>query len=143
MKKFSSTVFLDYCIKNKKSLTPTRLLIIKTLFKYDKPQSAYALHGEIKKKKPNINISTIYRVLEFWIKIGIIHKITAINKYFICSKPMQHHIHMLNFCVKCNKVYESCNKTMELNFYKSVSSLKLSIKKKSAIEVPVLCSSCQ
>ena len=64
MKHFSVDLLLEYCIKNKKSLTPTRLLIIKTLFKNKKPQSAYDLQDKINNDKVNINISTIYRVLE-------------------------------------------------------------------------------
>ena len=143
MKKFSADLLLEYCTKNKKSLTPTRLLIIKNLFKNKKPQSAYDLQDKINNDKVNINISTIYRVLEFWIKIGLVHKIASINKYFICSKPKEKHIHMLNFCTNCNQVYESCNKSMGLNFDKSVASLKLSMNKQSSIEIPVLCSNCQ
>ena len=134
MKKFSSNILLEYCIKNKKSLTPTRLLIIKALFNHNKPQSAYELQEQINSNKVNINISTIYRVLEFWIQIGILHKIASINKYFICSTPKEKHI---------NKVYESCHKAMELNFAKSVANLKLSMHKKSSIEIPVVCSSCK
>lgn len=143
MKKFSTDLLLDFCVKNKKSLTPTRLLIIKTLFDNKKPQSAYELQGELNNNKVKINISTIYRVLEFWIKIGILHKIASINKYFICSTPKEKHIHMLNFCTACNTVYESCNKAMDLNFDKSVTNLKLTIDKKSSIEIPVLCTSCK
>ena len=143
MKNFSVDLLLEYCVKNKKSLTPTRLLIIKTLFDHNKPKSAYELKDEINNDKGNINISTIYRVLEFWIKIGVIHKISSINKYFICSTPKEKHIHMLNFCTKCNKVYESCNKSMGLNFTKSVADLKLSMNKQASIEIPVLCASCK
>ena len=142
MKKFSTDDLLEHCVKNKKSLTPTRLLIIKTLYNNNLPQSAYDLQNEIN-TKVNINISTIYRVLEFWMEIGVIHKITSINKYFTCSAPREKHIHMLNFCTKCNKVYESCSKSMGLNFDKSVASLKLSLNKKFSIEIPVLCSSCK
>lgn len=143
MNNFSVDLLLEYCVKNKKSLTPTRLLIIKTLFKNKKPQSAYDLQNQINNDRVNINISTIYRVLEFWIKIGILHKIASINKYFICSTPKDKHIHMLNFCTNCNQVYESCDKSMGLNFDKSVANLKLSMNKQSSIEIPVLCSKCE
>ena len=143
MKNFSVDLLLEYCVKNKKSLTPTRLLIIKTLFKNKKPQSAYDLQDKINNGKVNINISTIYRVLDFWIKIGVVHKIASINKYFTCSKPKEKHIHMINFCTNCNQVYESCNKSMGLNFDKSVANLNLSMNKNSSIQIPVLCSNCQ
>ena len=94
-----------YCIKNKKTLTPTRILIIRILSKFSKPQSAYDLLKEVNKEiNPDLNISTIYRVLDFWMGIGLIHKISAINKYLVCLTPNEKHTHMLNFCTVCEKV---------------------------------------
>ena len=82
-KTIDTEILLEFCLKKKKALTPSRSLIIKTLSKHLKPQSAYELQNEINRsKKNNINISTIYRVLEFWIKLGLIHKISSLNKYF-------------------------------------------------------------
>ena len=88
MKKISTEILLEHCFKNKKSLTHSRALVIKTLSKNLKPTSAYELLEEINKNQKNkLNISTIYRVLEFWMKLGLIHKITTINKYLICLTP--------------------------------------------------------
>ena len=38
---------LNYCLKKKKSLTPSRTLVIKTLSNHKKPISAYELRDEI------------------------------------------------------------------------------------------------
>ena len=134
---------LDYCLKQKKTLTPSRSLIIKTLAKYMKPKSAYDLQNEINKNnKKKLNISTIYRVLEFWINIGLVHKIAAINKYTVCLTPNEKHTHMLNFCTKCEKVVETCNKKMGLNFKKSTARLDLLFNSSKTIEIPVICSDC-
>ena len=80
MESLSIDLLSEYCVKNKKSLTPTRLLIIKTLFNHTKPQSAYELQNQINNNKVNINISTIYRVLEFWIKIVQIITFSPLGK---------------------------------------------------------------
>ena len=88
MKTISTEVLLEHCIKKKKSLTPSRILVIKILSKSQNPKSAYDLLKEINDtEKTNLNISTIYRVLEFWIKLGLIHKISAINKFLVCLTP--------------------------------------------------------
>ena len=143
MEKINTQVLLDYCLEKRKSLTPTRALVIFTLAKYNKPKSAYDLREEINKKKyTNINISTIYRVLDFWIKMGLIHKIATLNKYLLCQKPKEKHIHLLNFCTKCENVVESCSQKMGLNFKKSTSELDLLLIKEHSIEVPVLCPRC-
>ena len=142
-KTIDTKTLLEFCLKKKKALTPSRSLIIKTLSKHLKPQSAYELQKEINKsKKNNINISTIYRVFEFWIKLGLIHKISSINKYLICLTPNEKHTHMLNFCTVCEKVVETCNEKMGLNFKKSTAKLDLSFNNSQTIEIPVICPEC-
>ena len=46
MKIVNTENLLNYCLKRKKSLTPSRTLVIKTLAKYNKPVTAYKLRDE-------------------------------------------------------------------------------------------------
>ena len=134
---------LNYCLKKNKSLTPSRNLVIKTLSKYKKPISAYELKDEINNKGDvNINISQIYRVLDFWIDLGLIHKISSINKFLLCITPEEKHTHMLNFCTVCEKVFETCNKQMGLNLKKSTAKLDLAFNNTRSVEIPVICPKC-
>ena len=134
---------LNICLENKKSLTPSRTLVIKTLSRHTKPRSAYDLQDEINRQEnTKLNISTIYRVLDFWINIGMIHKISSINKYLVCLTPNEKHTHMLNFCTVCEKVVETCNEKMGLNLKKSTEKLKLSFSTSHPVEIPVICSKC-
>ena len=143
MNKIKTKELLEHCLKNKKSLTPTRVLVIHTLSNHLKPKSAYELQEEINNNQAeNINISTIYRVLEFWMKLGLVHKISSINKFLLCMEPKKNHTHMLNFCTSCEKVIETCSEKMELNLTKSIEKLNLSLNKEQCIEIPVICSSC-
>ena len=134
---------LNYCLKNKKSLTPSRTLVIKTLSKHKKPISAYELRDKINDKGDvNINISQIYRVLQFWIDLGLIHKISSINKFMLCITPEEKHTHMLNFCTVCEKVFETCNEQMGLNLEKSTAKLDLAFNNTRSVEIPVICPQC-
>ena len=134
---------LNYCLKKKKSLTPSRTLVIKTLAKHKKPISAYELRDEINNNGDvNINISQIYRVLEFWIDLGLIHKISSINKFLLCITPEEKHTHMLNFCTVCEKVFETCNEQMGLNLKKSTAKLDLAFNNTCSVEIPVICPQC-
>ena len=134
---------LNYCLKRKKSLTPSRTLVIKTLAKYNKPITAYELRDEINNNGVvNINISQIYRVLEFWIDLRLVHKISSINKFLLCTTPEEKHTHMLNICTVCEKVVETCNKRMGLNFKKSTAKLDLAFNNTRSIEIPVICRKC-
>ena len=139
----STENLLDYCLKNKKSLTPSRTLVIKTLSKHKKPISAYELRDEINNNGDvSINISQIYRVLEFWMDLGLIHKISSINKFLLCITPEEKHTHMLNFCTVCEKVFETCNEQMGLNFKKSTAKLDLAFNNTRSVEIPVICPQC-
>ncbi|GIS23911.1 MAG: transcriptional repressor [Alphaproteobacteria bacterium] len=143
MKIDSTENLLNYCLKKKKSLTPSRTLVIKTLSKHKKPISAYELRDEINKNKDvNINISQIYRVLEFWIDLGLIHKISSINKFLLCITPEEKHTHMLSFCTVCEKVFETCNEQMGLNLKKSTAKLDLAFNNTRSVEIPVICPQC-
>ena len=139
----STENLLDYCLKNKKSLTPSRTLVIKTLSKHKKPISAYKLRDEINNNGDiSINISQIYRVLEFWIDLGLIHKISSINKFLLCITPEEKHTHILNFCTVCEKVFETCNEKMGLNLKKSTAKLDLAFNNNRSVEIPVICPKC-
>ena len=139
----STENLLDCCLKNKKSLTPSRTLVIKTLSKHKKPISAYELRDEINNNGDvSINISQVYRVLQFWIDLGLIHKISSINKFLLCTTPYEKHTHMLNICTVCEKVVETCNEKMGLNFKKSTAKLNLAFKNTCTVEIPVICPQC-
>ena len=139
----NSENLLNYCLKKKKSLTPSRALVIKTLSKQKKPISAYELKDKINNNGDvNINISQIYRVLVFWIDLGLIHKISSINKFFVCITPEEKHTHMLNYCTVCEKVFETCNEKMGLNLKKSTAKLDLAFNNTRSVEIPVICPQC-
>ena len=144
MKIVNTENLLNFSLKRKKSLTPSRTLVIKTLSRHKKPISAYELRDAINNnnKDVKINISQIYRVLEFWIDLGLIHKISSLNKFLLCTTPDEKHTHMLNFCTVCEKVFETCNKKMGLNFKKSTAKLDLAFNNTRSVEIPVICPRC-
>ena len=143
MKIVNTEYLLNYCLKRKKSLTPSRTLVIKSLSRHKKPISAYQLRDEINDYgDENINISQIYRVLEFWIDLGLIHKISSMNKFLLCRTPDEKHTHMLNYCTVCEKVYETCNERMGLNLKKSTAKLDLAFNTTRSVEIPVICPQC-
>ena len=72
----------------------------------------------------------------------MIHRVSSINKYIICYKPNEKHTHMLNYCTKCEKVFESCNKEMSIDFKKSTAKLALNFNSTKTVEIPVICPSC-
>lgn len=84
-------------------ITKTRLDILKILENTIKPLNAY----EIQKQLKDINISTVYRVLQKLIEVNLIHKIDKLNSYTLCNKVNEScKCHHLFICNLCNKVIE-------------------------------------
>ena len=50
---------------------------------------------------------------------------------------------MLHLCTKCEKVFETCDKDMGMDFKRKGLLKDMVINSNSSIEVPVLCSKCK
>src|SRR6056300_182558 len=60
-------------------MTEQRLVILNELSKVSEPESAYLLKDKLDEQGYAFNISTIYRVLEFWMEHNVVHKLTSNN----------------------------------------------------------------
>ena len=89
----------------------------------EKPISAYDINSVIKSRGKNLNISSVYRVIEFWVKLKVIHKISLLNKYMLCDNTDEKHTHITNICTSCLSVIETCNESMGLDLIKSSKKL--------------------
>ena len=136
-------IALEACIEKNLSLTPNRLLIFEIISKCVKPVTAYELQALLGQKGSKYNIATVYRVIEFWREVGLVHRIAYLNKFLACCNPQESHTHMINFCTGCEAVFETCNERMELDLQKGANFMGLTIPQSAHIEIPVTCSSCE
>ena len=128
------------CLDSGRSATPQRMTIIDALDSSGKNLSAYELLDLLNNKAQLFNISTIYRVLNFWIEMGIVHKIDSSNTYLICNDKHTNHFHVLLQCSNCKSVEESCQISTQ---FSSPESSKFSIKDGQVIEFLGLCNNCK
>jgi Fur family zinc uptake transcriptional regulator len=98
------------CAEEGEQLTDLRRLLMEVLLKAGKPLKAYALAEEIALRGRRITPATVYRILDFLVGRGLVHKVNAINAYVACSErgaPPAHQPLLL--------VCPSCQKTTEIN----------------------------
>ena len=131
------------CMEKQETLTPNRLLILNILLENEKPISAYDISDIIKGRGKNLNISSVYRVIEFWVKLNVIHKISYLNKYMLCDNTDEKHTHITNVCTSCMSVIETCNESMGLDLMKSSKKLGVVLSPDINIEIPIICENCQ
>ena len=100
---------IDKCLNSGNRLTPLRQKVIDVMMSNKKHTSAYSILDKIntEEKKP-INVSTLYRILDFWMSIGVIHKVNATNTFVLCNDSHDNHNHILLHCQDCDSVIEKC-----------------------------------
>ncbi len=93
--------------KSRYRLTGTRISLLDTLSKIKEPMNAYDLLKKMQQRDKEIDIVTIYRILNILEKMSLVHKIAG--GYMSCQefecKNLEHcHHHFI--CNKCGYVTE-------------------------------------
>ncbi len=90
------------------TLTSLRQEILVILALSNKPMGAYDILNQLKKKRPNAQPPTVYRVLNFFLEVKLIHRIEAQNAYVCCSHASGQASHkaILLLCQTCGKGFE-------------------------------------
>jgi Fur family zinc uptake transcriptional regulator len=136
----SKTELMSKCIDAGRSATPQRMSIIDELSAARRNLSAYELRDLLNEKGRSFNISTIYRVLDFWIDVGVIHKMDSSNTYLICNDGHKDHFHVLLHCTNCSSVEESCQVSAGLSL---PENNKFKVSDGQSIEINGLCNNCK
>lgn len=99
--------FLNYCATMKLKYTSLRKSVLFILWSIEKPLKAYEILDRLLKIKQNAKPSAVYRVLDYFVACGVVHKIESIQSYTLCSEPEKHHSsELLMVCNDCHQVSE-------------------------------------
>ena len=130
-----STEFLSYCKTIPGTITSLRKAVLFSLWQADKPLKAYDILSELVSIKPGYTAVTIYRVLSFYISLGIVHKIESIQAYTLCTEPHKNLpsevLMVCNSCHQVKEVYDDVmlqlliEMTVKLNFQLSQETIEL------------------
>lgn len=104
----------DRCLAANKSLTPQRMLVLDALMSRTDPCSAYDLRDYLAATGHPFNISTIYRILEFWESLQVVHKLASNSTYLICQDEHAGHVHIIRHCHQCAHTAEDCQTSQAL-----------------------------
>ena len=132
--------FKQHFIKKELKLTPLRLKVFQLLLKDHRPLGAYQILDLLRKDGFSSTPPIAYRVLDFLIEHGFVHKIKKLNAFVACSHPGNSHSPTFIICRKCEKVAEINEKESGLKFNKETSSeFKI---EEAIIELIGICKNC-
>ena len=136
----SMKAFHKHCLEKNLKLTPLRLKVFELLLKDHRPLGAYQILNTLSKDGLNFTPPVIYRVLDFLIEQGFVHKIKNLNAFIACSHPENTHSPTFMICRKCEKVAEIDLKESGIKLDKNLfSDFQI---EESIIEVIGICKSC-
>jgi len=103
-----SDAFLDYCALIDHRLTSLRKSVLFILWHVQRPLKAYEILNQLLQIKQNSTPPTVYRVLDYFVACGLVHKIESIQSYTLCHDPKQHMpSEILMVCNNCHQVSET------------------------------------
>lgn len=94
--------FIMQCRELRIKVTPQRIAIYKELSSTGEHPSAEIIYKKIKKYYPNISLTTIYRTLETFEKLGIISVANILHDAARYDANLNPHHHLV--CVVCKRV---------------------------------------
>jgi Fe2+ or Zn2+ uptake regulation protein len=118
MNKDPVMIFIEDQYKTqKRRITVATRQIVYVLQKSTQALSQQQIFKKVQKKNANLNVTTVYRVLDRLVEINAIHKINS--KFMLCSDPYNtHESHHFLRCKTCGKYEE-----IFLDYFDSMQTL--------------------
>ncbi len=107
-------------IMKKFKLTSARKAILEKLEQSQDHYTAIQIHDQLKERLPSLNLTTVYRSLDYLVDHGLISIAdigTGSPVYEKLNDPPHHHL----VCLNCNKI-EDINHTPVENFFKKIEN---------------------
>ena len=95
------------CAEKGARLTPARLAVYAELMQNDRALSAYELIALLEKRQERkIAPLTVYRHLDFLMRVGLVHRLQSAQSYLPCDHPDHPHESQFLLCSSCGHVDE-------------------------------------
>ncbi len=95
-----------YCQARHIKLTPLRERILRIIAATEQPLTAYAILEILQRQKPKSQVMSVYRVLEFLLANGLIHRIESLNAVMPCNHLFEKHLSQWLICRQCGHTEE-------------------------------------
>jgi Fur family zinc uptake transcriptional regulator len=131
-----------FCAEREARLTPVRRLVLDRLLRAAQPMSAYELIAALRDDTGrHLNPPTMYRALEFLVKVGLLSRIESRNAFVPCQHPGEKHDCLFFVC-------NGCGTTIEIDDQRITQALSEDAAKfgfqpsRRVVEVQGLCRGC-
>ena len=94
------------CADAGERFTTLRAHIFELVLRHNGPVKAYDLLDQLLPKHGSPKPPTVYRALEFLSRLGLVHRVEALNAYVACDHTHEGHVAEFFICESCSSVQE-------------------------------------
>ncbi len=124
------------------SLTPLRLRVLELLLDHEGPAKAYDLLPRLDTAHAAAKPPTIYRALDFLVRLGLAHRIESLNAFVACDIGACARSTIFLICEKCGAAEEFDAGHALVDLSEAASRDGFAIRR-TMIEATGLCAACQ
>jgi Fur family zinc uptake transcriptional regulator len=130
------------CTAAGESFTPLRRRVFELLMDHRGPAKAYDLLPELGGEHGPAKPPTVYRALDFLVRMGLAHRIESLNAFVACDIGACERSTIFLICEKCGgaEEFDAGHALVDLAEAASKDGFKI---RRTMIEVAGLCSDCQ
>ncbi len=130
------------CAAAGERLTPARLGAYAELLASKRPVSAYELIALLEdRQQRKIAPLTVYRHLDFLIRVGLVHRLESTQSYLPCDHPEHAHESQYLLCSSCGQADEVESKPLE-SLLHEIADQRGFHPENTVVEVRGLCGNC-
>ncbi len=130
------------CDAANERLTPARLAAYAELVASERPLSAYELIALLEERQQRkIAPLTVYRHLDFLIRVGLVHRLESTHSYLPCGHPEHSHESQYLLCSSCGQVDEVEFKPLESMLHELANERGFR-PNNAIVEISGVCESC-
>ena len=130
------------CAAADERLTPARLAAYAELLASDTPVTAYELIALLEdRQQRKIAPLTVYRHLDFLIRVGLVHRLESTQSYLPCDHPEHAHESQYLLCSSCGQADEVESKSLE-SLLHEIADQRGFQPQNTVVEVKGLCGKC-
>ena len=133
----------ERCAASGERLTTARLAAYAEMLSADRPVSAYELIALLEDRQDRkIAPLTVYRHLDFLIRVGLVHRLESTQSYLPCDRPDHAHESQYLLCSSCGNADEVESKSLE-SLLQELADQRGFQAEHTVVEVRGLCGRCK